>query len=310
MTTIKKAEQIKKLIFVGLLDENIAVNYLSADQTLFSILKLYFSSPDEEIKDLLKKGESNPASKWTDKELKYYNIEPRIQKDISKIIPLKNLTQRAKDFLEKNKELKHGFDGVSVEDMMLNSNDFQQKCYWALVFENEKSRVDRLMEELLENILDEKVFSVIGQHRLKLRIKNITHPATADCIVYLLPLNQFGVICIEDNPGKSEAEAIADAIAVAQQEDWIKDCPIFILRSKGLRISIYKAIFSENLLEAVRKGHPSIMDVTYVEKFAPKDELHRKGLDLLDPSQREQIVLILCSIESYFLNFAKNQEKK
>ena len=117
------------------------------------------------------------------------------------------------------------------------------------------------------------------------------------------------MLCCEDKPGNltekekedAEAQVIAEGIAVCQQEHWKVGCPIFLLRCVSLRLTIYKAIFEERIVKLVSEGHKGL-DATKVEKYYYEDEHHREGLNLMNPSEREKAVTILCSIENYFKN--------
>ena len=102
----------------------------------------------------------------------------------------------------------------------------------------------------------------------------------------------------------AEAQAIAEGISVCQQKNWKPEWPIFIFRFIGLRIIIYKAIFSNIFLEKIRKGHKG-MEITNVEKYFVTDDFMREGLYLMNPLHREKFVLILASLGEYIKNILK-----
>ena len=149
MTEFEKAKQLQRLVLNTQLDEGFVFDYLIEKSDYLNLLKLYFSS-ESEMKTLLKFSPSNnPPSEWTSVEMTYYNINVMRQNDITTMLPLiqpMNLNARAKKFLDKNRDLKEGFEHVPISVMRNNENDFQRNCYYALNFYNEEARVDRVME--------------------------------------------------------------------------------------------------------------------------------------------------------------------
>ena len=275
-----------------------------------TILQAY-SSSEKEIKDVFKSAPtSNPASGWTPDELKYYNIQIIRKENISQMIPLTKLTEKAENFLKRNASFNEGVCvTMTLTDIRNNKEQFQRKCFYNHLFSSEESRCDRVMEIFLNEILDLGFFEILAQHKINLVVKNQSHSTTPDFLAHYLPLNIFGMLCCEDKPANlsekdqenAEAQAIAIGLAVCQQKGWKIGWPVFLFRCVSLRLTIYKAIFQQSILESVRNGHKGL-EVTKVEKYFCEDEFHREGLYLVNPVEREKAAIILCSIENYFKN--------
>ena len=251
---------------------------------------------------------SNPASGWTPDELNYYNIEISRVEDISQMIPLTKITIKAENFLKRNSSFNESVCvTTTLADIRNNKEQFQRKCFYNQLFSSEQSRCDRVMEIFLNEILDLGFFEILSHHKINLVVKNQYHSTTPGLLSHCLPLNIFGMICCVNKPANlsenekenAESQAIAEGLAVCQQENWKIGCPVFLIRCISLRLTIYKAIFQKSILESVRNGH-KCLEVTKVEKYFCEDEFHGEGLYLVNPAEREKAAMILCSIENYF----------
>ena len=67
-----------------------------------------------------------------------------------------------------------------------------------------------------------------------------------------------GFLVVEDKTDsnfRSFAQLIAKGIAVAQQPDWKKDSPVYMVLCKGFALTFFKAQFSQTILENVKEGN-------------------------------------------------------
>ena len=303
------AELLKRMVMSNQLSEQVVLNFL-VQKNLSSILQLYFVSLSENEDFLKSAPESHSVCEWSSSELLYYNlvVAEIEQQDIAKMFPeihQTKLTEKAELFLKENE----GFNDASTAPLTFKlfpkKNQFQRKCFSALAFPTEKSRVDDVMEILLKEVFDSEYFEPLTQHKIKLKVNKEFHWTTPNCLVWFLPLNVFKIICVEDKVGAltekqvddAEAQLIGEGIAACQNANWLVGKPIILLRFIGLRVTIYKAVFLENVLEAVRNGERG-MRPSYVQKYLVKDYFKNEGFNLLDVKERSELVLIMCCIEN------------
>ena len=117
----------------------------------------------------------------------------------------------------------------------------------------------------------------------------------------------YGIMIYEDKNNRispserenAEAQSIAEAIGISQQEEWPKSLPVYFFRCCGSAISSYMCTFNEDFLSSVANGHRrTTPHVVY--KFAPKTKFQEyEGLDLMVPADRKELALFLCAIQNY-----------
>jgi hypothetical protein len=174
----------------------------------------------------------------------------------------------------------------------------------------DEGKVNDLVASLLHAVLSNRFIERI-QPSVDLNMGNFWTSAKPDVSVVLFPQQIQGIIVVEDKLSgdnsavartKAEAQMIAEGIAVSQADNWPQNTPVYMIRCMGSLTSIYKATFSQELLDAVRNGHNSnVMTnvLRYEPRFAPNMP---RGINIFDINQRQILVRILCSIEQDILN--------
>lgn len=88
-----------------------------------------------------------------------------------------------------------------LKEISINEEQFQRKCFYNHLFNNEESIFDRVMEIFLNEILDLNFFKILSLHKIKLKVKNQSYWTTPpDFLAHYLILNVFEMICIEYKP--------------------------------------------------------------------------------------------------------------
>lgn len=255
---------------------------------------------EEEFSTLSAPPKDKSACKWTKTELDYYNIQILNCSDESEIIAMKDVDVQAKTFIEK-------YGNTSLPSLYLKNiiemDEFERLCYLAIKESKVEARIDTLFYHFLRAILPQKLFQILNHHAFDLIVNKIEKSTIPDLSVLFIPKLIRGVIVCEDkaleaeglNLKNAEAQVIAEAIAVAQQERWPKDCPVFFFRIIGQGVTIYKAIFSQIFLNCVRNGLKGIAS-TIVKKLYRKDDFNNEGYNLIDPKDRKKLSEIIYSI--------------
>ena len=92
---------------------------------------------------------------------------------------------------------------------------------------------------------------------------------------------------------------ISEGIAVAQQDNWLLNTPVYMLRVMKTNVSVYQAVFSEEFLRSVKTGIRRMFPLV-INRYAPSDSIvvgrSRPGLDIVDPTDRELLVKIVHNI--------------
>lgn len=303
---IKIAKSLKMLIDFNHDDAETITNYLSSN--LPSVVP-YFLELLEEKTHKIKAPPGRSALNWTFRELMYYGIE--ITEELSwypKIAKRSELTTKAKKFLEETNFFNE-FVMKSTQFKELGQkkwNIFLNKCYFSYLRDNEEPKIDDILETFCEQIMDLEYFGITPQENFPLKVNNYKGEARVDICVYYYALELPGVIIGEDKivPGNSlnegEAQVIAQAIAVSQQNDWPNLRPVYFFKVRGFELFFYKAIFDKSFCEKIVKGAKAIV-TNEVWKY-PK-RFGGKGLNLLHPWDRKDLAEILCSIEKEIIEF-------
>jgi hypothetical protein len=307
ISDVKKAEKLYTLVSEEILSESEVIQYL-VHKDLGSTLECFCSIDIGYPTAKRKKPQAVSGSEWTDNELNYYNVS-FIEVNPEKIVKIKQISGKAAKFLENNKYLtpatfaeKKGIDLASMA-----TTEFQK--YMLLVLNNpsKESCVDSMFESFMKSILDDR-FLVQPKYDMKLHVCHTEKKATADLVAILFPQLYIGVIVVEDKPRETsktnnqwentEAQIVAEAIAIAQQERWPVETPIFMFRVMEIYISVYKAVFTHEFTNSVRNGIKRTVPLEIL-KYAPRDptfEGQIPGCNLLDPLDRELLTSILYSI--------------
>ncbi|KAF9344285.1 hypothetical protein BGX26_004578 [Mortierella sp. AD094] len=165
-----------------------------------------------------------------------------------------------------------------------------------------------LLLALIDEVMGER-FLARTQKVFPLRVSEYDTEARPNIALMLFPEQITGVLVVEDKPPvgpneavtvqDDEAQVIAEGIAAAQADSWPAESPFYMLRCKGAMITVYRAVFSENLLESVRHGsYPA--EVTRFQKFSSPtwSQNGGPGLNIMEPTQRQQLVQVLCDIQA------------
>ena len=314
-----RGKLLRDLVVKGDLQEAVVGSFLflamnnqveANKQKINQILASYYNL-ESDIEDkkaiIVREGPQNrlpphSPSNWSGKELKFYKIETERCTNIDEFIVLENMDQHAKDFVEKYKDLSYldmGFKKAVKESM----DDFTRPLYFVFTQMKIESHVDNLMSILFKGVLPPEHFYVFYHYPFSFQIGGDETKSIPDLAVFYVPKELIGVIVVEDKaqgakdlkPEDAEAQAIAEAIAVCQQENWIENYPIYFIRSIGYNLTFYKAIFSKEFLEDVKLGNER-KTITKVRKLFKDDGLNSDGYSLLHPKEREQICQAIYSI--------------
>jgi hypothetical protein len=287
--------------------------FLTSDDKYGLILQEYASIIGDS-----RKRRAPPASsgnEWSNRELSYYSIHVREVENISDICNIREVPNKAACFLNENQE----FDPSIITSTRITRdvlrkfhNDFQRSVVFVMTDPKHESFVDCMVETYLRNILPQDNFFVQMRYTMKLRVHNSVKYATPDLAVILYPEMRVGVIIVEDKSkdragttmqqDNTEAQIIAEAIAVAQQDNWPQNMPVFMLRVLSTSISIYRAMFTTDFIQSVERGNRRI-EPTVVLRSAPTGLLMGiPGYDIAKLSDRKEVTQIICSIATYISN--------
>ena len=309
LDNVQKALQFKKFVSEEIISKKEALLILSEKNEYSEVFNFFLLEDYSNI--IEKKPLSQSASNWGINEKSYYNIVICPIKDPTHLIEEKFLKmplfENASKFLEKNKNFSEKDCTEIITEVYSEMNSFQRKCINYFQDQRLEARTDGAILKYLEEITNEKYFSIELQIPFDLLIGKLTKVAKPDLVfVYSIKV-LYGPIVIEDKNvmitkeerEEAEMQLIAEAIAIAQQDKWPKNIPIYILRCIGLYISIYRAHFDENFLFSVENGL-QVMKPTEVLKYAPKNR-SVEGLYLLNPKDRALLTQILNGIENYYI---------
>jgi len=165
-----------------------------------------------------------------------------------------------------------------------------------------------MMQTFLENVLNDR-FCIEPRYKMPLQICNKKREATADIVAILFPQTIVGLIIVEDKPedtsntekqhSDAEAQMVAEAIAIAQQEYWNIENPIYMLRVLKTYVSIYKAKLDKKILSCVESGTSPILP-TIIIRMYPPSKINigriRPGFNIINKQDRLQLVKIISSI--------------
>ena len=209
-----------------------------------------------------------------------------------------------------NSLINEKFDSIP-HDMATNQSEFtvfQRNCIKTQIKTHE-SRVNDLIKELLENVLDLRVFDISTSYPLDLFVRESVQEANPDFVIMHWQQKWFVTIIVVDQKkkkmlnhkkDKSEAQAIAKSIAVAQQQNWPNDLIVYFFRVCGTEVTAYKSLYGFEFLDLVRKGNRR-NEPHIIFKFAPKTfKTIHEGLDLINPNDRKEIVQFFCAIQEYY----------
>jgi len=103
-----------------------------------------------------------------------------------------------------------------------------------------------------------------------------------------------------DDPDALEVELVMGEIASCMDKSWPENCPIFMIKSIGSRVTVYEAVFSENLLDKVESGEPATEQTVVYKYHHPS---YPGGLDMMVPEHREVLVQTICYVQSRIAEF-------
>jgi hypothetical protein len=243
------------------------------------------------------------GSYWTGSQLLAFGIVIQNVNTSNDICPQFDVSPRAQAFLDTNNTVTRQ---AIIEKQIGWDTEFKKQVATYDTVTGDEGKVDDLIACLLRNVLGNR-FSQRIRPSIGLRMGLLWTSADPDVSVVLFPQQVNGVVVVEDKLTTSEnaviarqnaeAQMIAEGIAACQADNWPPNTPIYMLRCLGSLVSIYKAIFSPELLTAVANGQPA-NNITTVFKYDPRFTNNQpRGLNMFDPAQRQQLVQMLCSIE-------------
>ena len=250
------------------------------------------------------------GSEWTIDTLGYFNVIFNNVIDSNEICQTADLDERASTFLQANSNLSYRSfaDKEGIDLANAAETDFQRKIMFVLLNPAKESCVDVMVQALLEGVLCKR-FLVEQRYRMQFTISNVTKEATADMVAILFPQLYIGVIVVENKSenasdmdyqqSNAEAQMISEGIAVAQQDNWSTNIPVYMLLTFKTSIIFYKAEFTHEFVRSVKYGivrnSPFI-----VQKYCPRHSISvgrsRPGLDIVNPKDRDNCIRILHSI--------------
>jgi len=314
----KKAATLRTLVNDSVLAESDIIQFLinETNNDCAYILESFLS-----VDQLSKKRPISvlSGSGWTDAELDYYNVvfEDVCPNDI--VNTNVSLSDKAAKFVENNKDftLATLANKKGIEQMIAVSTEFQRCIVLVLNNPSMESCVDNMFYKFMENIMDTNKFLITQRYDMDLYISNIKRKAIADIVAIFFSQMYVGVIVVEDKPrdtsktstqwDNAEAQLLAEAIAIAQQDRWPEEAPIFMFRVLEVYVSVYKVIFSKEFLTSVRNGTRRSKPFN-VLRYSPKDLVFSgniPGCNLLNPIERDLLTKMLYSmsieIEKCFL---------
>ena len=304
LTDLQKGRALRRLVRSKKADsDEMIFNYLC--QKWIKVLPFFLE--EEEATNVFQKKAppGRSASYWTkNEELDFYGIRFVMIENWEFMIKKTPLSEKAKRFIEETSAFSEASFAIKLKDVGKQKwNLFMKKCYLAHLYNNCEVKIDDLLQCFFEQIMDEKFFLITMQQKFELRVNNYDGEAKADICVLYCPKEIAGVIVSEDklsegtNENEGEAQAIAEAIAVSQQQKWPNEKPVFFFRTRGFYVTFYAGIFDRNFCQLVREGKYAIVP-TEVSKYAPGIG-NNKGINLLNHEERLVLAEILCSLEAY-----------
>jgi hypothetical protein len=301
----KKAKHIQRMILEETITNGYVIQYFS-EKKLEDLASEFYSLDD------IKKRKLNvvSGSEWTEQELEYFKVvffDTTNPKDICNI--RENIGAKANTFLEINSALDEATFAVEESNMGSRAqNDFQRKIMLCILNPSKESCIDTMMQSFLENVLNDR-FCIEPRYKMPLQISNRKKEATADIVAILFPQTIVGLIIVEDKPEDSsntekqysdaESQMVAEAIAIAQQDYWNMENPIYMLRVLKTYITIYKAEFTKEFISCVKTGTTPTLPVTII-RLCPPPKLNigriRPGFNILNRQDRRELVKVISSV--------------
>ena len=302
----KKAYAMRTLISEKLLSEADVIKFL-IDQHKESILEVFLSSEHITKRKTIP---VSPGSGWTSTELDYYNIvfEDVGPDDIADTSGA--LSVKASSFIESNKDfaLSTLADKIGIEQVKIATTEFQRCIVLVLNNPSMESCVDNMFQKFMESVMDTDDFLITQRYDMDLYVSNVKRKATADIVAILFYKLYIGVIVVEDKSrdasrtssqwDNAEAQLMAEAIAIAQQDRWPEDAPIFMFRVTDVFVSVYKVVFSSEFVTSVKTGIRRSTPFS-VLRYSPRDPLFSgsvPGCNLLRPADRKLLTKMLNSM--------------
>ena len=287
------------------------ITNLLIDSQQDGVLTIFLTDLDNKIYDTKRKLPATSGSGWTVEQLDYFKIDFEDKTDTESICPTYPLSEQARRFLNENKDIDGAFEPKEKDRIseMINTA-FKGYLLYVQKSPSVESCVDDMMRELLQQILGSN-FLVKTKYEMPLQMCDGSTKATADVLAIFIPTLYMGVIIVEDKPHEksktkdqhydTEAQMIAEGIAIAQQKRWPVNSPIFMLRVLETNVTFYKACFTNELILSVKRGlrrsTPFIITrLEYINDLFPND---RPGYNLLRKDEREKIVHIINNIGTY-----------
>ena len=303
----KIAEKLYTLISEDILSESDVIQYL-LQKELNYILECFCSIDSNYSDTKRRKPPPVSGSDWTNVELDYYNTN-FVDVSYESIVKIVTLSDKATRFIEDNKNLTQNALTEEGEINLVDAKatEFQKHILLVLNNPSKESCVDNMFSCFMRNVLDNE-FLVELRYDIQLFVSNTKKKATADIVAILFPQFYIGVIVVEDKSRETsktdtqwentEAQMIAEAIAIVQQKKWPKNMPIFMFRVMEIYVSVYKAVFTTEFIDSVKNGikRNIPIEIMRYSPIDPKFEGKTPGCNLLKSSERELLAKILYSI--------------
>jgi hypothetical protein len=276
-----------------------------------NLLALFLEADYTELPTKRKIAPATSVSGWTAEQLEDFCIEFKDTAKISDICPVSEINTNAKKILDENKDIDGPFSLTNESQIStLMNTPFKGYLLYVQNSPSVESCVDDTIRELLQQTLGEN-FLVKTRYDMTLNMSNKLTKATADLLAIFIPKLYMGVIIVEDKPqdtsetknqhSNAEAQMVAEAVAIVQQERWPTDKPIFMLRVLGTNITFYKACFTRELISSIKTGSRRTKPflITKHEHRDPFFPNKRPGYDILKKEEREIAVQIISNIGNY-----------
>jgi hypothetical protein len=308
-----KAKFIYKIVLDNRISDVRAVNFLYKNN-LRGVAECFCTLDESNV--IRKRASVASGSEWTSEHVDYFNI---VFEDVNASGICEDvivLSVKANDFLADNRCLTlRSFVGITGEELAnAAKTDFQRKVMFVLLNPSKESCIDVMMQTFLESILGDR-FLVEQRYKMKLTVSNTKKEATADLVAVLFPQFYIGVIVVENKPeaasdsehqqAYAEAQMISEGIAVAQQDQWSPNVPVYMLLVMKTNVSVYKANFTHEFIRSVKNGTRRILPFV-VKRYAPAPSVAigkpRPGLDIVEPSDRDILVRIIHSMSVSIVN--------
>jgi hypothetical protein len=312
----RKSSAMRTLVTENILVESDVIQFLIRQQCT-NILEIFLSADHAAKRRYIP---VSSGSGWTDAELSYYNVvfeDVRAEDIVNTTVVL---SDKAANFVESNRDftLAKLADKKGIEQVKLATTEFQRCIILVINNPSMESCVDNMFQKFMESVMDTEEFLITQRYDMDFYISNVRRKATADIVAILFYKLYVGVIVVEDKSTDSsrtssqcdnaEAQLTAEAIAIAQQDRWPVDTPIFMFRVMGVFVSVYKAKFTREFVTSVKTGTRRALPLS-VLRYSPKDPVfsgNTPGCNLLYPADRELLVMMLNSmsieIKGYFIN--------